>query len=103
MVTGEVMQMNLSAKRWALCLLVVALGYVPCAVAVGFFIPGVGARGMARGGAFQVLADDLTALAPTCGLSRIKGTRFMYNHNLWAPSTFTRTPSVMANDFSDDL
>lgn len=99
------MQMNLSAKRWALCLLVVALGYVPCAVAGGFFIPGVGARGMARGGAFQVLADDLTALAfNPAGLSRIKGTRFMYNHNLiWAPSTFTRTPSVMANDFSDEF
>ena len=47
------MQMNLSAKRWALCLLVVALGYVPCAVAGGVFIPGVGARGMARGGAMK--------------------------------------------------
>ena len=57
------MQMKLSARRWTLCLLMVATAYAPSAMAGGFFIPGVGARGMARGGAFQVLADDLTALA----------------------------------------
>ena len=92
------------AKRWTLALLALAVVYAPCALAGGFFIPGVGARGMARGGAFQVLSDDLTSLAINpAGLSRLKGTHFMYNHNLiWAPSSFTRTPSVMANDFSDE-
>ncbi len=99
------MRKILAAKQWAMLVFVLLTLGAQSAVAGGFFLPGVGARGMARGGAFQVLADDLTALATNpAGLSRLKGTHLMYNHNLiWAPMTFTRSPSVMANDFSDEF
>lgn len=71
----------------------------------GFELPDTGASAVGRGGAFTVKADDLTALAINPGgLSRLRGTRFLYNHNLiWAPVTFTRTPSVIPGtpDFTD--
>ncbi|GMV41023.1 MAG: hypothetical protein AMXMBFR64_27390 [Myxococcales bacterium] len=61
----------------------------------GFEIPDHGARAVGRGGAFTAKADDLTAIALNPGgLSRVKGTRFLYSHNLiWHPTTFERAPS----------
>ena len=67
------------------------------ALAGGFELPGTGTRGLGRGGAFIVLADDLTAVALNPGgLSRLRGTRLLYNHNLMLSFTsFARSPSII--------
>jgi len=47
-------------------------------LASGYYIPEVGARAMAMGGAFTARADDLTALfINPAGLSRVKGTNIL--------------------------
>lgn len=67
----------------------------------GFEIPGFGSRGMGRGAAFAVLADDLSALLINPGgLSRQKGTTLQLNHNLiWHHAEFTRVATLMNDDF----
>jgi long-subunit fatty acid transport protein len=68
----------------------------------GFEIPGVGARSVGRGGAFTVLADDLSAVANNPGaLTRLTGTHFLYSHNLiWHPASFTRAKSQIPQNSS---
>jgi len=65
----------------------------------GFEIPGFGARATARGGAFSVLANDLTAFVHNPGgLSRLTGTHMMYNHMVvYNPVTFTRAETGIPN------
>ncbi|MFT5434161.1 MAG: long-subunit fatty acid transport protein [Myxococcota bacterium] len=66
------------------------------AQAGGFELPGIGARSLARGGAFGVLADDLTAIGINpAGLIRNKGTRLLLDYSMkWQHVTYT------ANEFS---
>lgn len=88
--------------RWktAQVALVSTLLFAAQAQAGGFEIPGIGSKSMSRGAAFVALADDLTALAINPGgLSRLSGTRLLYNHNLiWAPHSFTRAQTGMCED-----
>ena len=65
----------------------------------GFEFPDIGTRAVSRGGAFAVLADDLTAMAHNPGgLIRGEGTRILYNHNLvWAPMLFERQNSQIGD------
>ncbi len=67
------------------------------ALAGGFEVPDNGARAVARGTAFTVRADDLSALAHNpAGLIRNKGTSLLYSHNVFhAPASFTRAESVV--------
>ena len=62
------------------------------AFAGGMEFPGNGARATARGGAFTVRADDLSALAHNpAGIARLKGNHFFYSHTLdWLDLSFTR-------------
>ena len=69
----------------------------------GFEIPETGARALSRGGAFSVLADDLTAIALNPGaMTRLPGTRFFLSYTLMhAPLTFERSPTLMP-DFENE-
>jgi long-subunit fatty acid transport protein len=62
------------------------------ALAGGFEVGVNGALATARGGAFTVRADDVTALAHNpAGLLKLRGTHLQLSHNtVHAPATFTR-------------
>ncbi|NUN12372.1 MAG: outer membrane protein transport protein [Myxococcales bacterium] len=64
------------------------------ALAGGFEVPDNGTRAMARGGAFTASANDLTAIHYNPGaLARLRGSHFMWHHNLVFHSTeFDRAP-----------
>jgi long-subunit fatty acid transport protein len=66
--------------------------------AAGFEIPGNGAKSIARGGAFAVRADDLSAIAHNpAGIGRGKGLELYYGHQVVHQAmTFTRGKSVVA-------
>ena len=84
--------------------LLVALVGMPAGVlAGGFEVPDNGARAVARGTAFTVRADDLTAIAHNPGgLTRQRGTSVLYSHNLfYAPASFTRDKSVVPATHKD--
>ena len=82
---------------WGVAALLVTTFAATSAHAGGFEIPDNGARAVGRGGAFAVRADDLTAILHNPGgLSRLRGTRFLYSHNLiWEPVSFERAPSSL--------
>ena len=63
----------------------------------GFEVPDNGTRALSRGGAFIVLADDLSAIALNPGgLSRLRGTYFLFSDNLlFSHASFARATSVL--------
>ena len=67
------------------------------AFAGGLDFPEQGTRSLARGGAFSAQADDPTAAFIDPGaLSKQRGYRLMYSHNLvWEFTEFTRSPSLL--------
>ncbi len=83
--------------------LALLLGVVSPALAGGLEIPDNGTFALSRGGAFTVRADDPTALIHNPGgLSRLTGTRLLYNHVLmWEDATFTRAATDLppGNDY----
>lgn len=88
--------MGARSKAWG-SLLVVLLVAPGLASAGGFEVPDNGARAVARGTAFTVRADDLTALAHNPGgLTRNTGFSLLYSHNVfYSPASFTRAESVI--------
>lgn len=83
-----------SAQVARLAALALAL-FAGDAFGAGFTLPDNGTRAVARGGAFTVLADDLTAVHHNpAGLARLDGTHLLYNHSLiWGHASFTRQAS----------
>ena len=70
------------------------------ALAGGMEMPDNGTRALARGGAFTVLADDLSAIAHNPGaLIRLQGTQLLFsNHVYLVDERFTRGPSLFPED-----
>jgi long-subunit fatty acid transport protein len=78
-------------RAWGWILLCVVLLLPSMSWGSGFFTPEVGAKAIARGGAFIASVDDLTAMyLNPGGLSRVKGTNLYMNSNFDVMYTYYR-------------